>query len=147
MEFKDAWDCAKLEEEEDFSGGSCGKYQQRLWDLFDKPHTSIPARVGRTSLIQRNVVKYLMYLADSSHLLSLHLPLRHHPHPRHPPGLHHRGRSGLSAVRHLRGRGHSLVLTGVLCQTSGLPGQEKENIPMRKIQKFKINHFLDLRGS
>ena len=33
MEFKDAWDCAKLEEEEDFSGGSCGKYQQRLWDL------------------------------------------------------------------------------------------------------------------
>ena len=45
VEFKEAWDSARLEEEEDFSGGSCGKYQQRLWDLFDKPHTSIPARV------------------------------------------------------------------------------------------------------
>ena len=47
MEFKEAWDSARLEEQEDFSGGSCGKFQQKLWDLFDKPHTSLPARVGR----------------------------------------------------------------------------------------------------
>ena len=47
VEFKEAWDSARLEEEEDFSDGSCGKYQQKLWDLFDKPHTSLPARVGR----------------------------------------------------------------------------------------------------
>ena len=45
VEFKEAWDSARLEEEEDFSDGSCGKYQQKLWDLFDKPHTSLPARL------------------------------------------------------------------------------------------------------
>ena len=53
VEFKEAWDSARMEEEEDFSGGSCGKFQQRLWDLFDKPHTSLPARVGRPVLTGR----------------------------------------------------------------------------------------------
>ena len=50
VEFKEAWDSARMEEQEDFSGGRCGKFQQKLWDLFDKPHTSLPARVGRAVL-------------------------------------------------------------------------------------------------
>ena len=46
MEFKESWDAARLEEEEVFTGGgSWGKYQQKLWDLFDKPHSSLAARM------------------------------------------------------------------------------------------------------
>ena len=46
VEFKESWDAARLEEEEVFTGGgSWGKYQQRLWDLFDKPHSSLAARM------------------------------------------------------------------------------------------------------
>ena len=53
VEFKESWDAARLEEEEDFTGGGCGKFQQKLWDLFDKPHTSLAARVGRPVLTVR----------------------------------------------------------------------------------------------
>ena len=44
MEFKEAWDSERVEEAEEFSG-RCGKFQQALWFLFDKPHTSLGARV------------------------------------------------------------------------------------------------------
>ena len=48
VEFKEAWNSDRGEaEDEDFSGG-CGKFQQKVWDLFDKPHTSLGARVGLT---------------------------------------------------------------------------------------------------
>ena len=44
VEFKEAWDWERVEEEEEFPG-RCGKIQQRLWSLFDKPHTSLGARL------------------------------------------------------------------------------------------------------
>ena len=36
----------KEEEEEVFRDGRIGKLQKILWDLFEKPHTSLGARVS-----------------------------------------------------------------------------------------------------
>ena len=44
VEFKESWDSDRQEEDEDFTG-RCGKYQRMLWDLFDKPHTCLAARM------------------------------------------------------------------------------------------------------
>ena len=42
------WDhqVKKEEEEEVFRPGPIGKFQKILWDLFEKPHTSLGARVS-----------------------------------------------------------------------------------------------------
>ena len=43
-------DSLKTREEEDFGDGPCVKYQKFLWDLLEKPTTSIAARVSKTHL-------------------------------------------------------------------------------------------------
>ena len=45
LDFKTAWEADKVEVDEQFVGNSCGKTQRRVWDLFDKPHTSWGAKV------------------------------------------------------------------------------------------------------
>jgi hypothetical protein len=43
-------------EEEEFGDGKCAQYQKWLWDLLEKPTTSIAARVsGMTRLVPRSV--------------------------------------------------------------------------------------------
>ena len=44
-------DSLKTREEEDFGDGKCVKYQKYLWDLLEKPTTSIAARVSHIFLI------------------------------------------------------------------------------------------------
>ena len=34
-----------VEEEDKFSSGAFGEFQRKVWDLFEKPHTSIGARI------------------------------------------------------------------------------------------------------
>ena len=36
----------KVHEEEDWGDGKCAKYQKFLWDLLEKPTTSVAARVS-----------------------------------------------------------------------------------------------------
>jgi len=44
LDFKNAWEADKLEDEEQFVVNACGKHQKTIWDLFDKPHTSWGAK-------------------------------------------------------------------------------------------------------
>ena len=47
------WDHqVKKEELEVFRPGRLGRLQKVLWDLFEKPHTSIGARVSKTSQVR-----------------------------------------------------------------------------------------------
>lgn len=38
----------RVQEEEDFGDGKCAHYQKLLWDLLEKPTSSLPARVSRS---------------------------------------------------------------------------------------------------
>ena len=43
---KEAAQLKKEAFEDFFEDNRCGRYQRFLWDLFEKPHTSIAAKVG-----------------------------------------------------------------------------------------------------
>jgi len=39
-------ECTKQQEPEDFGVGCCAKWRQRMWDVMEKPQTSMAARVS-----------------------------------------------------------------------------------------------------
>ena len=41
----------KTRDEEDFGDGKCAAYQKYLWDLLEKPTTSIAARVSKAKTL------------------------------------------------------------------------------------------------
>ena len=44
-------DSLKQREEEEFGDGKCAQYQKYLWDMLEKPNTSLAARVSTKILI------------------------------------------------------------------------------------------------
>ena len=47
----------KKEEEEDFGDGKFAKYQKCLWDLIEKPHTSMAAKVSNIVCVTLGLTK------------------------------------------------------------------------------------------
>ena len=47
MEMRKEAESLKNQEEEEWGDGKCAKYQKFLWDLLEKPTTSVAARVSR----------------------------------------------------------------------------------------------------
>ena len=45
MDFKQDWDSAKVEENEQFDDSKFGRFQKKIWQLFDKPQSCLGARV------------------------------------------------------------------------------------------------------
>lgn len=44
-------DSLKQREEEEFGDGKCAQYQKYLWDMLEKPNTSLAARVSTKTLV------------------------------------------------------------------------------------------------
>ena len=58
-EMRKEQDSLKTQEVEDFGDGKCVPYQRFLWDLLEKPTTSIAARVSHRNLFETFNVAFL----------------------------------------------------------------------------------------
>ena len=72
------WDhqLKKEEEEEIFPPGRIGKLQKILWDLFEKPHTSLGARVGLCLFITTIITFKWYHFTSAPVLLKVPRPLQ-----------------------------------------------------------------------
>ena len=75
----------KVEEPEYFRPGTLGKIQKCLWDLFEKPHTSLGARVGELSSHLLLHFNRLLLLDRCHHLDLLHCYQHRGAHAQHSP--------------------------------------------------------------
>ena len=77
----------KVEEPEFFRPGTLGKIQKCLWDLFEKPHTSLGARVSGPRATCPGPRVTAECLDRGHHLHQLHRHQHRRPHAQHPPVL------------------------------------------------------------
>ena len=73
----------QTEDPEYFRPGTLGRIQKCLWDLFEKPHTSLGARVTTQSQSCPAVRGKCYHLDCRSHLHLIHHHQHGGPHPQH----------------------------------------------------------------
>ena len=67
-EMRKEQDSLKTQEVEDFGDGKCVPYQRFLWDLLEKPTTSIAARVSSQTIYNMSVTRHVFIFLPRRHL-------------------------------------------------------------------------------